>query len=254
MLEQQESLIATAGLDASQQILSFFPIEGESRYPHIPAGFYIFVQDKNTTEIFLLKTASGHGHPFAGNLVNKMLNRPNNDFSWVKPAGEIVFSVNHEILGHSFRTGFFHESLELTEPELTDIPAFTAYLQRINDVLKKTHLPRERFFGVREWEGIVFTQENRRIFFEDSGSFRNMKPEEMIELYRNFRARLLTERINHLFEGLFKGLMHNPNNSRKASSYYGSCASTLFQPAAQSTEPFASELNHLTALTCKVGG
>lgn len=96
-------------------LLSFIPESNRVKYPHIKPGIYIFVQDKESKEIYLWNSNAGHGHPFLASLVNRNLNRQEDDFSWIGAAGEIVFG--DEILGLSFCTGFFHKTLKLTEAD-----------------------------------------------------------------------------------------------------------------------------------------
>src|SRR5437870_5658333 len=132
----------------SPHFLSFMPVKGETAYPHLPPGLYIFVQDQTTKEVFLRRSKFCHGHPDLANYVNKafqrelnnfgsvgetisqtiieLAGRKLNDFSWLGSAGEIIIGLAGTVLGFSYSTGYFHDKLKLLEPTEYELHSMSA--------------------------------------------------------------------------------------------------------------------------------
>ncbi len=168
-------------------LLSFFPQKNRIKYEQITPGIYVFIQDKDTQQVFLWNSNSGHGHPFIANRVNQAFGRAIDDFSWIGAAGELVYG--YEILGLSYCTGFFHNSLDVTEPRpITPDYAteLALYSQKIQQKLENSFLPLDRYYAVSDWEKIVFNKQNRAFFFTETGFFQTTRTEQL----KQFRQKL----------------------------------------------------------------
>lgn len=170
----------------NSHVLSYLPREGQTHYPHIRPGLYIFVQHKTTKEVFLFGSIHGHGHaiPLLHLVNKKILKLPNGDESWLGSAGEQVFGYGGELLGVCVLTGKYHDKLKLTEPTSTDTQLSQAYATWIKAKIEADNLPFERFFFRNEWSKLLFNVERRILLFTVAGHFRTVLNQEQEEELR----------------------------------------------------------------------
>ncbi|HVY53493.1 MAG TPA: hypothetical protein VHA13_03135, partial [Gammaproteobacteria bacterium] len=145
-----------------QLISGFSPNKGQTYYPGIAPGLYIFVQDLKTKKIFLMANPEGRGHPLLTNLINESQSLTKGDFR-IGLAGEMLIGAEGEILGYTFQTGYFHQQLGLTEPDAGH-PSYLDYMARLATILETALLPPSRHFNVKAW-GEIFNKKNRESLF-----------------------------------------------------------------------------------------
>lgn len=229
----------------NKHFFSYMPQKGQTHYPHIKPGLYIFIQDKTTKEVFLFPSIFGHGHAFPLlHLVNKSLQIKSDDESWLGSAGEQIIGYGGEILGVSVLTGKFHDKLNLTEPSSSDNnyeELIRAYTTRMTEKIEADRLPVDRFFFKNEWLKVVFTHETRIRLFTGPGSFRSTPTETQAkELQQYLKLEDSTvaysAKVRCLLEKLFLTIQKislEEGTKPKHSKTLTSCRSAIFyQPPA----------------------